>query len=479
MALDTGHTHILQQTEEDMISNLSDDVLLFILGKVNLTTAMRASVLSTRWRHLPWSLSELNIDMKDFLHEPCADPTVADHIDRAMASLTVALRNMLSPSCRKTEITRLRISLIICNSYSSEIGYLVNEVVETGMLKVLELTSGVDMPPDNDIDEEMVKHANGVNSFFGNYPSISHCLTRLLLFHATFAESDLHNLIANVCTELRYLYLFRCETGFQSIFKIDAPNSKLNVLEFAHCCFAQVELLCLPKLEVLICGNWLCKSLSLTLGGHLPCLKEVEIYSAMRRYQEQFKLSELLCGITCINSLSLDFLGEKIWLLPEKYHLLSAFSNLKELYIYDIFVGFGLLWTIALLEAAPSLEILEVEVYDHRCDVENQIRQFCAERSNAPWEVSVFAYPKNLALKELRIIGFNASEEHIVFIGAVMDRASNLKSVALEDKFCKDCDAISTTSVKCQFPKNEDDQEAIVNNLRNRFSSTAKIIFGG
>ncbi|KAJ1275753.1 hypothetical protein BS78_05G160500 [Paspalum vaginatum] len=453
-----------------MISNLFDDVLLFILGKVNLMTAMRASVLSTRWRHLPWSLSELNIDMKDFLHEPCADPTVADHIDRAMASLTGALRNMLSPSWRKTAITRLRISFIISNSYSSEIGYLVNEVIENGMLKVLELTSGVErLPGDDDIDEEMVKHANGVNSFFGNYPNISHCLTRLLLFHATFAESDLHNLIANVCTELRYLYLFRCETGFQSIFKIDAPNSKLNVLEFAQCCFAQVELLCLPNLEELICGNWLCKSLPLTLGRHVPCLKEVEIYSVMRSHQEQFKLSELLCGITCINSLSLGFLGQKIWLLPEKYQLLSAFRNLKELYIYDIFVGFGLLWTIALLEAAASLEILEVE--------RDQIRQFCAERSNAPWEVSEFAYPKNLALKELKIIGFNASEEHIVFIGAVMDRASNLQSVALEDKCCKDCDAISTASVKCRFPKNEDEQEAIVNNLRNRFSSSAKIIF--
>ncbi|WVZ51368.1 hypothetical protein U9M48_002520 [Paspalum notatum var. saurae] len=476
MALDTGHTHILQQTEEDMISNLFDDILLFILGKVNIMTAMRASVLSTRWRHLPWSLSELNIDMKDFLHEPCADPTVADHIDRAMASLTGALRNMLSPSCRKATITRLRISFIISNSYSSEIGYLVNEVVENGMLKVLELTSGVErLPGDDDIDEEMVKHANGVNSFFGNYPNISHCLTRLLLFHATFVESDLHNLIANVCTELRYLCLVRCETGIQSIFKIDAPKSKLNVLEFSQCCFAQVELLCLPKLEELVCGNWLCKSLPLTLGRHVPCLKEVEIYSVMHSHQEQFKLSELLCGITCIKSLSLDFLGQKIWLLPEKHQLLSAFSKLKELYIYDIFVGFGLLWTIALLEAAASLEILGVEVYDHRCDLENQ--KFCAERSHAPWEVSVLAYPKNLALKELKIIGFNGSEEHIVFIGAVMDRATNLLSVALEDKCCKNCDAISTTSVKCRFPKNEDEQEAIVNNLRNRFSSSAKIIF--
>lgn len=147
---------------------------------------------------------------------------------------------------------------------------------------------------------------------FFHYPNISHCLTRLLLFNATFAESDLHNLIADVCTELRYLYLNQCDTGFQSIFKIDAPNSKINVIEFAHCCFAQVELFCLPKLEQLICGFWLSKDLPLTLGGHVPCLKEVEIYSSMPPHQEQFKLSELLCGTTCINTLSLDFLGQKV-----------------------------------------------------------------------------------------------------------------------------------------------------------------------
>ncbi|OEL37548.1 hypothetical protein BAE44_0001433, partial [Dichanthelium oligosanthes] len=38
---------------------------------------------------------------------------------------------------------------------------------------------------------------------------------------------------------------------------------------------------------------------------------------------------------------------------------------LRELLLHGIFVGFGLLWTIALLDAAPSLETLDIEVYDH------------------------------------------------------------------------------------------------------------------
>jgi hypothetical protein len=52
----------------------------------------------------------------------------------------------------------------------------------------------------------------------------------------------------------------------------------------------------------------------------------------------------------------------QIWLQPEKDQLRSGFSNLKQLYLHDIFVGFGLMWTTTLLEAAPSLEILRVEV---------------------------------------------------------------------------------------------------------------------
>ena len=117
------------------------------------------------------------------------------------------------------------------------------------------------------------------------------------------------------------------------------------------------------------------------------------------------------------------------------------------------------------------------QVYDHRCEEDEKVTKLCAKRSNAPWEVSEFAYPKHLPLKELEIIGFNASEEHLVFIGAVMERASNLQSVVLKDKRCKECEATSTASVKHKFPENEDEQELVVNKLRDRFSSSAQIIF--
>jgi hypothetical protein len=85
---------------------------------------------------------------------------------------------------------------------------------------------------------------------------------------------------------------------------------------------------------------------------------------------------------------------------------------------------------------------------------------------------------KRLSLKVLQLDGFSATEDHIKFIGAVMERASNLQSVVLEEQYCKKCVVICvpTTKSKCKFPK-RDEQEMVAGNFRSRFSSRAQIIF--
>ena len=49
---------------------LCDDILLSIMARVNTTTNARTSVLSKLWKHLPWLLCELTIDVKDFFTYP-------------------------------------------------------------------------------------------------------------------------------------------------------------------------------------------------------------------------------------------------------------------------------------------------------------------------------------------------------------------------------------------------------------------------
>jgi len=50
------------------------------------------------------------------------------------------------------------------------------------------------------------------------------------------------------------------------------------------------------------------------------------------------------------------FYSLQIWIEPEgPKHLSTIFSNLREIYLYNIFYDCDLNWTMFVLEAAPSL----------------------------------------------------------------------------------------------------------------------------
>jgi hypothetical protein len=52
----------------------------------------------------------------------------------------------------------------------------------------------------------------------------------------------------------------------------------------------------------------------------------------------------------------------QLWIKPEGKQLCTAFKKLRKLSLHGIFVEFDLLWMIVLLEAAPSVEIFDIEV---------------------------------------------------------------------------------------------------------------------
>jgi hypothetical protein len=47
---------------------------------------------------------------------------------------------------------------------------------------------------------------------------------------------------------------------------------------------------------------------------------------------------------------------------PEMKQLCTAFNRLRKLFVRGIFVEFDILWTMAFLAAAPSIEMLHIEV---------------------------------------------------------------------------------------------------------------------
>ncbi|XP_044965417.1 uncharacterized protein LOC123425760 isoform X3 [Hordeum vulgare subsp. vulgare] len=124
----------------------------------------------------------------------------------------------------------------------------------------------------------------------------------------------MHHVLFNSCKQLKHLTLYHCDTGSYSIFKIDAPDSKLCVPEIDKCRFLRVDLVCLPKLDKFFCDYWVSRYAPLTFG-FVPSLGELELSSGSVCEEHIFKLSELLHGVTSIHTLTLDFQGETPYII--------------------------------------------------------------------------------------------------------------------------------------------------------------------
>uniref|UniRef100_A0A453GMT1 F-box domain-containing protein n=1 Tax=Aegilops tauschii subsp. strangulata TaxID=200361 RepID=A0A453GMT1_AEGTS len=316
-----------QPEEEDRFSMLMDDILISILGRLDLRTAARMSVLSTWWRRLPWLLPELNIDVKDFLPIPRPNPIEAMDMDKAMASLTKATRSFLvNRHGESSSISTLHLKIYLVNDSLCEAGPLIGDAVESGLLKDLDLAILYKRDIWACSEEGMLQRGQPIDGFFSDYPVVLHCLTRLSLYTVRFEKLDMHHVLFDCCKQLKHLALSHCDVGAHSLFKIDAPNSKLLVLELTYCRFEILELVCLPKLEKLRCNTWVSRHAPLAFIL-VPSLGELELSCDAIHGQSEFKLSELLQGTTCIHTLTLGFKGENVSCgsFPPSIHILFPF----------------------------------------------------------------------------------------------------------------------------------------------------------
>ena len=95
------------------------------------------------------------------------------------------------------------------------------------------------------------------------------------------------------------------------MWQVDAPNSVLRVLEIRYSYLKRLEVLCLPKLELLSWDQWMHSEAPLHFGS-VPSLKELFLVCGADLELSGFSLSQLLDGATKIHTLTLNFQGEKV-----------------------------------------------------------------------------------------------------------------------------------------------------------------------
>lgn len=486
------HSRCKAPHEEDRLGALTDDVLLLILARVDLATAARTCTLSARWRNLPWLLPELNLHVRDFLRAPRpdypSDATLrsdfysripAPHMDQSMASLARAVRSFLRIKHRNT-VARMSLEMYLGRNYSHDIGLLVRDAIDNGIVKKLDLTIADDKAPNACKDVDMLQKARNLDRFFNTYPGMLPCLTRLVLYNLRFAEWDIHHILFDCCKQLQHLSLDHCDAGDCSVWQINAPNSSLRVLEIYYSCLKRLEVLCLPKLEQLRWEIWMHYEPPLRFGS-VPSLKELYLLSDAKLEQPEFSLSQLLDGSTDIHTLTLNFQGEKLWIQPERKQLRPAFNKLRKLSIHGVYVEFDLLFAINLLAAAPIVEMFDIGMFEHPC-MKPYWSRVGAQRVQPSWKMLGFTSCSKWQLRELHVINFSPLVgHHMSFVRAVMHHAPNLKRVLLEEgEQCNDCAGMAALPPRVggMFPRGKDEQETVAKQLRdNRVSSSAQIIF--
>uniref|UniRef100_A0ACD5WS44 Uncharacterized protein n=1 Tax=Avena sativa TaxID=4498 RepID=A0ACD5WS44_AVESA len=455
--------------DEDRFSDLPDDLLLHILGRLDTRSALGAGALSRRWAHLPRELPVLDLKVTDalppryrrglvllrearrsilLLESRRRIITMASRYERrAMRAMVASVKGLLSTH-RRRRVERLSLEVFSYGSSATCINRLIVDAVDSWGVRDLEVVATPptapfgSSPPAYTFPRGRISRKPGESRL--QSLKLSNCLPPPLQGFTALARLVLQDLpdttptavyegVVAACPRLQVLHLLSCclQRGTsRAVF--NAPTSEIRELVIdGH--LMVVELRSLPKLESLATLH---ASVFLRSGA-APRLAKVNLGFSVGRLE-----GHRLVGLTrmvrnlIVNRLTgfferavgmtdlvLRFTGPDMWIAPSK-NPFSLMPNLRRLLVADVPSSWDLSWPRLLIEAAPLLESLYVHV--PQCDE----KKSCQE--TVPWQPPS-TWWRHRHLKELVVIGFQTTTDRqlLRLVRFTMEVSVALRRVAL------------------------------------------------
>lgn len=448
----------------DRLSELPDNILLDILERAGTLDALRTCTLSKRLMRLPAMFARFDIDIRSLTqhHDKASHGfTTADIIryNNTLADVTEKILPARSPEIHT--IHKLRVTCYLRPDECLPITRAFASTMATHKVDRAEFVPLVEKPFSECTHGDLLCYAKRFNMCLGDCPAAFAGLTSLWLSNMRFAGQLAIPNILSTCKRLEHLRLSNCDSGVGSVLMVE--HDQLGELIVEQGVFAAVHLYDVPKLQHLTFTDWWYR-VPLTFGS-VPQLSKLCLGKRGHTLTTNLQLSQLLANVPSIRDLHLDFVSEKIWVVPEFPKLLTpVLRKLEILNLDNLPEGYDIAWTMFIVEAAPSLRELCITVWDHYwCKMvirqDDSRKRSCGEKANlVQWQSSASGF-KHKNLVKLTIYGFQPDEKMVQYIRLLREVAVNMKEIWLhERKACERCgelDPKTKVITRCRvYPNN-------------------------
>ncbi|GJN02531.1 hypothetical protein PR202_ga19893 [Eleusine coracana subsp. coracana] len=194
--------------QADRLSALPDDVLVLILDNLLLLRdAVRTSILSRRWRHLPGLLSEIVLDVGDFeFEEDDGSKYTLEKLMQTNATVVEATKSILAHKSQRA-ITYLSVTFYLRDE-SIDIMRAMDGAMANREVVAAELDFLPEMLDKYCGDDNMLANGRRFMTFIDAYPRAFAGLTYLHVQSMRLGESDIPNVLRTYSRDHYPLYLY-------------------------------------------------------------------------------------------------------------------------------------------------------------------------------------------------------------------------------------------------------------------------------